>query len=296
MLYHKVPILAATATVKLLTREDDWNDWKHEDQGENQGCESAVPGHNGNVPISACNSYYNYDPQVAPAVAVAVLFGIFTGVHLFEGIAFKKRFTWVLIMGSLWETLGFIIHSLGAKDQQQIGYATAWNILFLLAPLWVNAFAYMTFARMVHYWHPEGKIAGVRAKRIALWFVLADIICFIIQGVGGIMASPGASPDTIKIGLNIYLAGMGMQQFFIVVFLGLMVMFQMRCNRVIAEGNLAHEGKRPWKPLLFALYGVLVCITVCFCPDLNFPYPSLTLAFLGPHHLPYRRVCSWRHP
>ncbi|KAK4150434.1 RTA1 like protein-domain-containing protein [Chaetomidium leptoderma] len=238
--------LAAT-TGQLLRRDDG---------DANNNCVDATPGPNGNVPVGSCNGYYNFDPQFAPAVAVAVIFGIFTGVHVFEGVIFKKRYTWVLIMAALWETLSFAIHSVGTKDQQQIAYATAWQILFLLAPLWINAFVYMTFARMVLYWHPEGKVAGLRATVIAKWFVLADVLSFIVQGAGGIMASPDAGATIIQIGLNIYLGGMGLQQLFIVLFLGLMVMFQRRCNR--AEKL---DGKPSWKPLLFALYGVLVCIT-----------------------------------
>ncbi|KXX74504.1 Protein RTA1 [Madurella mycetomatis] len=244
------------ATVARLLPRQDWNDEESE-----SNCIWVEPGPNGNVPITACNAYYNYDPQFAPAVAVAVIFGVLTGIHLFEAVVFKKRYMWVLIMGILWETIAFIIHSLGARDQQQLGYAMAWNLLFLLAPLWINAFAYMTFARMVHYWHPERKIAGLRATAIAKWFVLADILSFIVQGVGGIMASPDASANIIRIGLNIYLAGMGLQQFFIITFLGLMVAFQRRCTRASVEYSAVDE-KRSWKPLLFALYGVLVCITV----------------------------------
>ncbi|KAL2132508.1 hypothetical protein VTI74DRAFT_3727 [Chaetomium olivicolor] len=261
-----LPRLLAAAATQLL-RRDQWDDagdggsGNSGGDGDNDNCVPAKPGPNGNVPITACNSYYNYDPQFGPAVAVAVIFGIFTAVHVFQAFAFRKRYVWVLIMGALWETLAFVIHSLGTRDQQQIAYATAWNILFLLAPLWINAFAYMTFARMVFYWHPEGKVAGLRATRIAMWFVLADIISFIVQGVGGIMASPSASADIIRIGLNIYLAGMALQQFFILIFLGLMVAFQRRCNRARAA-NFGHDGKRSWRPLLFAQYGVLVCITV----------------------------------
>lgn len=161
-------------------------------------------------------------------------------------------------MGALWETAAFILHSLGAKDQQQVAYATTWQILFLLAPLWINAFVYMTFARMVLYWHPEGKVAGLRAGVIARWFVLADILSFIVQGSGGLMANPEASAEILKIGMNIYLGGMGVQQFFIVLFLGLMIAFQRRCGRV------SLDGRRSWRPLLFALYGALVCITVSF--------------------------------
>lgn len=169
-------------------------------------------------------------------------------------------------MGSLWETIAFIVHAFGAKDQQQIGYATAWTLLFLLAPLWINAFVYMTFARMVLYWHPEGKVAGLKAAIIARCFVLADITSFIIQGVGGVMASPNSGPDVIRIGLNIYMAGMALQQGFILFFVCLMIAFQQRCNRAHAADPAHDGGKRSWRPLLFAQYAVLVCITVSLDP------------------------------
>jgi len=84
MLSHA--LLLSTAT-RLLRRDDDGNDWQ--DEGDTN-CVKAVPGRNGNVPITACNSYYNYDPQFAPAVAVAVIFGVFTAAHLVEGVVFKK--------------------------------------------------------------------------------------------------------------------------------------------------------------------------------------------------------------
>jgi hypothetical protein len=53
-------------------------------------CTTAVPGKYGNVPIDACNSYYNFNPQYAPALAVTVLFGVLTTVHIAEAIIFKK--------------------------------------------------------------------------------------------------------------------------------------------------------------------------------------------------------------
>ncbi len=78
MLTHAV--LLSTAA-RLLRRDDDDDD---------PNCVKAVPGEHGNVPITACNSYYNYDPQFGPAVAVAVIFGLFTVAHLVEGVVYKK--------------------------------------------------------------------------------------------------------------------------------------------------------------------------------------------------------------
>ena len=72
----------STAVARLFRREDEWN--------EEENCFHVTPGPNGNVPLSACNSYYNFDPQFAPAVAVAVIFGVLTTMHIFEAAVFKK--------------------------------------------------------------------------------------------------------------------------------------------------------------------------------------------------------------
>jgi hypothetical protein len=53
-------------------------------------CSTAIPGKYGYVPEDACNSYYNYNPQYPPAIAVAVIFGILTTVHVILAIRFKK--------------------------------------------------------------------------------------------------------------------------------------------------------------------------------------------------------------
>ncbi|KAM7196697.1 RTA1 like domain containing protein [Rhypophila sp. PSN 637] len=252
--------LAATATTQLLaTRSED-------EDAPPTWCVSAVPGPNGNVPVSACNAYYNYDPQFAPSLAVAIIFGIITVIHIVEAFLYKKKYSWVIIMGSLWETIAFAIHCLGTKDQQVAAYSVAWTLLFLLAPLWINAYAYMTFARMVQYWHPEQKVF-LKAKTIGMWFVLADIVSFIIQAAGGVMASPGNDPEYIKRGLDIYTGGTALQQFFIFIFIGLMIVFQRRVSQVGNVGyTYANETggvpKKSYRPLLFALYGTLLFITI----------------------------------
>jgi hypothetical protein len=79
-----LPHLVATAT-RVLRRDDD------DDDNSNSNCVTATPGPNGYVSdLNACNAYYNYDPQFGPAVAVAVLFGLFLGVHVFQAIVYRK--------------------------------------------------------------------------------------------------------------------------------------------------------------------------------------------------------------
>lgn len=226
-----------------------------------------MPGKYGYVPLTACNSNYNYNPSYSAAVAVAVIFGILTIAHLVEAIIFKKRYAWVLIMGAIWETLAFITGALGAHDQQNVGYATAHTLLFLLAPLWVNAFIYMTFSRMVHYFLPDKKVWIFQATGMSKWFVWADVLSFIVQAAGGIMASPGGSSGTMQTGLHIYTGGVALQELFILCFLGLMVVFHRKALQMtkspIPLGN-DMESNRPkrWKGLLYTLYVVLAFISV----------------------------------
>jgi hypothetical protein len=164
-------------------------------------------------------------------------------------------------MGALWETLAFITGALGAHNQQNIGYATAHALLFLLAPLWINAFAYMTFARLAYFFLPEKRVI-IKATSMAKYFVTFDILSFLVQAAGGIMASPGASPSTIKSGVNVYMVGIGLQEFFILLFLSLMITFHRRAIQLENSGEGNRE--RSWRSLLYALYGVLGAITVSY--------------------------------
>ncbi|KAM3554712.1 hypothetical protein ARSEF4850_006339 [Beauveria asiatica] len=124
-------------------------------------CTTAVPDNHGHVPFGACNSYYNDDPSFEANLAFAALFGVSFLAHIVQAIVYKKRFCWVLIMGAAWETAAFSNRTLGAHNQQERQYALWGQLLFLLAPLSkcarINAFAYMTVARMVYFGLPDKK-------------------------------------------------------------------------------------------------------------------------------------------
>jgi hypothetical protein len=203
-----------------------------------------------------------YFPNFAAAVAFSVLFGMLTIAHLVQAIVYRNGFCWVIVMAALWETGAYAFRALGSKDQQSSGIATVAQILVLVAPIWVNAFAYMVFARIVHFYSPTRKVWVLSPSILALVFVTLDIVSFVIQLVGGGMAGPGASPDAQKKGLNIYMGGIGMQEGFIVLFLGLVIKFhrdQIQAERV---GRLRADKIGGWKWLLYALYTCLLAITI----------------------------------
>ena len=95
-------------------------------------------------PITNPNSQWNYCPSFGAAILFSCLFGITTIIHLIQAIVHKKSFAWVIIMAAAWETAGYIFRILSVESQLNSTDATAQQLLILLAPLWINAFAYMT--------------------------------------------------------------------------------------------------------------------------------------------------------
>ena len=81
----------------------------------------------------------------------------------------------------------------------------------------------MVLARMVWYYIPSHSLFRVKASTFAVVFVTLDFVSFVIQIIGGSMASPGAPQDQIMRGIHLYMGGIGMQEAFIVFFIVLVV-------------------------------------------------------------------------
>jgi hypothetical protein len=80
---------------------------------------------------------------------------------------------------------------------------------------------------------------------------------FIIQATGGSL-DQGEDAQLIRIALNIYTAGIALQQAFIVGFIGLAIYFHRKMLR--GEGN--PERGPQWRTIMYGLYGTLGLITV----------------------------------
>ena len=135
-------------------------------------------------------------------------------------------------------------------------------VFALLTFLGVNAFAYMVFARIVHFYSPTRKVWVFSPSILAFIFVTLDVTAFAIQLIGGGMAGPGASADSQKQGLKIYMGGIGMQEGFIVLFSGLVVKFHRDQLHVESLGRLTTDKTAGWRWLIRALYGCLLAITI----------------------------------
>lgn len=79
-------------------------------------------------------------------------------------------------MGAIWETLSFVIRCISIENPTSQGAYDPSFILFLLAPLWINAFDYMLLGRMVYHYLPNKRLFGIRAERMAMCFVGLDLL------------------------------------------------------------------------------------------------------------------------
>jgi len=227
-------------------------------------CITTTPDKNGHVPLDDCRAIWLYYPSIAAAIIVSIIFGISTVIHIIQAAKYRMRFCWVIIMAGIWETTGFILRILSAKNQINLNIYIPEELLILLAPIWVNAFDYMLLGRMIHYFLPEKKVLGLSAIKFARYFVILDISTFIIQAIGGSILSQGANEatKTINLGLHIYMGGIGLQELFILCFLGMAIKFHFRMLELERDGTLEQKGRRKWRALLYTLYASLTFISI----------------------------------
>ncbi|KAK7413770.1 hypothetical protein QQX98_007337 [Neonectria punicea] len=225
--------------------------------------QTLEPDENGFLPPGTCNAIWKYYPSFAAALLFVALFAAVTAVHIWQAVHYKKKWCWVIIMASTWEVLAFVFRTASIKNPQNSGIYLVFQIFILLAPLWVNAFAYMTLGRIVYFFVPSRSIFRMPAVTLASIFVGLDIISFIIQLVGGSIAGPAAPPDQQLNAVHIYMGGIGLQEFFILLFVGLCIGFQRLMSRLGRQNKTAVSFLgSPWGMLLCTLYFSLAMITI----------------------------------
>ncbi|CAJ2504720.1 Uu.00g121140.m01.CDS01 [Anthostomella pinea] len=224
--------------------------------------QTITPDANGYLPPGTCNAIWDYYPSFSAAAAFAVIFGLLTALHIFQAIRYKKPFCWVIVMATVWETMAYVFRAVSTRQQQSTGIYLVFQIFILLSPLWVNAFVYMVLGRMIHMFVPSRNIFSIPAPIVAAGFVAFDFMSFVVQLVGGSMAGPTAPANQQLNAIHVYMGGIGIQQFFIVVFVGFAAKFQLEMRTLDARSGRQGSWKSGWRPLLMTLYASLTFITV----------------------------------
>ncbi|KAF7587594.1 hypothetical protein BBP40_007014 [Aspergillus hancockii] len=230
-------------------------------------CINVKPGKNGYLPPESCDAILYYEPSFAAAILFCALYGLTVIAHVVQAYQYKKKYAWVLIMGGTWELLAFIFRTLLTRHQNSDGYDTAYVLLFLLAPIWINAFVYMTLGRLIFFFIPEKRLGGISAQSYGLLFVWLDIFSFLVQLAGAGMSTGTDVPTSrVMLGLHIYMGGIGLQELFVLIFAGFTMHLHRKIMILEREGALDAEqmkkGPASWRWLFYAMYIALVMITI----------------------------------
>lgn len=127
----------------------------------------------------------------------------------------------------------------------------------------------MTLGRMIYYFIPNQKLAGISARRYGVLFVSLDILAFMVQVAGASMSTNDSMGHKfVMLGLHLYMGGIGMQELFILCFLGLAIKLQRTVSvmgYVTGDENLktrARQGLFHPSRLFYAIYFALTMISV----------------------------------
>ncbi|CAF9916732.1 MAG: hypothetical protein HETSPECPRED_002994 [Heterodermia speciosa] len=210
------------------------------------------------VPYNDYDSVWKFCPSVPAAWVFTILFAITLVAHIAQGIIHRKGYSWVVAMSALWQTGAYLFRVISIKNPTSDGPYMIYFILLLVAPLWINAYIYMVFGRMIFNFTSDARLAKIKAWRFGLYFVLLDIFAFLIQLYGAASASkPNLSDDKILRGIHIYMGGIGIQQFFVLVFTFLVAKFHLLLLR---QSPSARKSRAVI--LLAVVYAVILAITV----------------------------------
>ncbi|KAH7169490.1 RTA1 like protein-domain-containing protein [Fusarium sp. MPI-SDFR-AT-0072] len=203
--------------------------------------------------LNVHDTKWDFCPNLAASCIVIVVFGLATCAHVFQAFRYRKPYCSIMIISGLLQTFAYIFRSLSIQNPASLALYAAWFVLILIAPICTNAFVYMILGRMVWNYTKTGKLLQLSAWRIGQLFVVLDIVAAVIQIYGAATASDiKASQDVILRGLHTYMAGIGVQQFFICIFFLFAICFHKEIRRSAPKSALL---------LLYCLYLTVILIS-----------------------------------
>ncbi|KAH6629486.1 RTA1 like protein-domain-containing protein, partial [Boeremia exigua] len=159
---------------------------------------------------------YRYYPSQVAAIIFVVLFALTTILHIFQLV---KRRTWYfipLVVGGLFETIGFVGRVLSKDDIWALGPFIMQSLLILVAPALFAASIYIILGRVILMVDGE-RYSMVRQKWLTKTFVAGDVLSFLMQGSGGGIMAMGTL-NSMELGEKIIIGGLFIQLIFFALF------------------------------------------------------------------------------
>lgn len=211
---------------------------------------------------------YNYVPTKWICILFLVLYSISTILHL--GQALKFKLWWMLptaTLAGILEVLGWSARLWSSMSPKLLTPYEMQLVGTIIAPTPLVAANFIILGKIITQLGPQ--YSRLSPKLYTIIFCTFDVICLIVQAVGGASAASAVSNgNNAATGANIMLGGIAAQLFAIVVYVTLAAEFLLRLNnnapvRHVDQPRLLEKGQRAVsKNMRFMLFGMGFC-TLC---------------------------------
>ncbi|KAI6750575.1 hypothetical protein HG530_014856 [Fusarium avenaceum] len=202
-------------------------------------------------------NYYRYEPSLPASIIFIVIFALSSALHLFQIIKTRTWFFLPFLVGSVFETVGFIGRVIGAEEAPDytFGPYVLQTLLLLLGPTCYAASIYMILGRYIRQLKGE-QFSLIRPSWLTKIFLLGDVISIALQGIGGGKLVNADTLDDRTTGENIIIGGLVVQLLFFGLFIAVTGLFHFRFAR--------YSTARPsnWQRLIVVVYVASVLILI----------------------------------
>ncbi|KAK0107329.1 hypothetical protein ONS95_004023 [Cadophora gregata] len=188
-----------------------------------------------------------YIPTLPGNVLFAAIFGIYLVAQIFLGIKHK---TWgymvAMVMGLLLEVIGYVGRVLLHNDPFNDNNFLMYLVTLTIAPALLSASIYLCLARIVNIYGEN--LSRFKPRTYTLFFVTCDVICLVLQALGGGIASTADDTSGSDLGRNIMMAGLVFQVVSLTLFSIAATDFGIRVRK--------HQGQ--WNPRYLTIVNTLL--------------------------------------
>ncbi|KAI5850149.1 RTA1 like protein-domain-containing protein [Tricharina praecox] len=206
--------------------------------------------------------FYYYTPSIVAAAIFAVIFALTTIAHGFQLIRSRTWYFIPMFIGALMEAIGYVGRIMSHSDKENLGPYIMQSLLLLVAPALFAASIYMVLGRLIAYLDAAHH-SMIRLNWLTKFFVLGDVLSFMMQGGGGGMMAK-ATEESADLGQKLILGGLFVQLLFFGGFVVVAIRFHTQIVRepTVLASSLQTGGKNGWLTLLRVLYGASALIMV----------------------------------
>jgi hypothetical protein len=203
-------------------------------------------------------SIYFYDPSLATSIIFTILYMLPFGYHFYMSAVapYSGRYNHVgyfvpIVIGAAIEVGAYAIRAVSVMKPDDVGLYAASSSLIVIAPVLVCASLYVLIGRLIQSSIGTRGTAGTGKRPLlfggrlsSIWipriFITSDILSFLTQASGsGLASSNNWTGSTKDAGIGVLIGGLGLQLVTFVLFLFLVIWYDIR----IARPSLGRDEK-----------------------------------------------------